>query len=404
MKILFICDEYPPGKNGGIGTVVQVLGRELVKQGHEVFVAGLYRYRYGGEDFEIDKGVKVWRWRFGLNLKLNENSRLYNLIEKSPGALRRHLNGKKAFNRFIAFIENLIKKEGIEVIEIPDWNNFAFFIGFTVKWPSFKIPLIVKSHGSYTYFNSELKQPLDKILHTIDCELYKRADAISSVSSYTANENKKLFAIKKDIKVLYNSIEIGETKLTEKKQKQTVIFTGTLIQKKGIFQLMKAWNTVHQHLPSAELHIYGKGNVKLLEKLLMDGVRETVKIKGHVPRAVLFQELSTATLAVFPSYSETFGLMCIEAMSVGCPVIYTKRSCGPEIIQDRENGILVDPDNVEEIASSIIKLIENKDLQEKYSIKGRETVLSKFNSVHSAKDHVAYYTQVIQQFKQVHNQ
>lgn len=47
MNILFICDEYPPGKNGGIGTVVQNLGRELVKQGHSIFVVGLYHFSYG---------------------------------------------------------------------------------------------------------------------------------------------------------------------------------------------------------------------------------------------------------------------------------------------------------------------------------------------------------------------
>ena len=82
MNILYICDEYPPGKNGGIGTMVQVLGRELVKQGHNVHVAGLYGYRYGSSDYEEDKGVRVYRLRYGLNLRLNEKNRLYNILEK----------------------------------------------------------------------------------------------------------------------------------------------------------------------------------------------------------------------------------------------------------------------------------------------------------------------------------
>jgi glycogen synthase len=46
MNILYICDEYPPGPNGGIGSVVQNLARELVKQGHKVYVVGLYPIGY----------------------------------------------------------------------------------------------------------------------------------------------------------------------------------------------------------------------------------------------------------------------------------------------------------------------------------------------------------------------
>src|SRR5690606_18786786 len=66
MNILFICDEYPPGRHGGIGTAVQLLARELVKQGHYVVVAGFYDWGYGGEDEFSDEGVVVYRFRRSL--------------------------------------------------------------------------------------------------------------------------------------------------------------------------------------------------------------------------------------------------------------------------------------------------------------------------------------------------
>ncbi len=402
MTILFICDEYPPGKNGGIGTVVQVLGRELVKQGHRVIVAGLYRYRYGGKDFEIDQGVEVWRKRFGLNLNLHENHRLYNLLEKSPASIRRNLNGKKAFKKFISFIVNVIDKEGVEVIEIPDWNNFTFFIGFTVKWPNFKAPLVLKSHGSYTKICHDFGKKPKKIVADTDAFLYKRADAITAVSDHTAEISKKIFKPNKKIKTLYNGIEVSSTQPALNRMPRKVVFTGTLIPAKGIFQLIKAWNGVANKYKDAELLIFGKGKTSELKKLISKEAISSVKFMGHVPREVLFNELANATLAVFPSYSETFGLAVVEAMSTGCPVIFTKRSCGPEIIQDGENGVLIDPDNVEEIAANIINLIENKDLQEKYSKNGRATALTKFNISNSATEHIRYYQEVIKQFKQLH--
>jgi glycogen synthase len=63
MTILFICNEYPPGKSGGIGSMTRVLARAMVKAGHQVLVAGLYAHGYGQKDYEEDQGVKVWRRR-----------------------------------------------------------------------------------------------------------------------------------------------------------------------------------------------------------------------------------------------------------------------------------------------------------------------------------------------------
>src|SRR4051812_5068560 len=101
MKVLFICDEYPPGKNGGIGTAVQSLARALVRMGHEAYVAGLYTYFYGQKNYENDQGVHVWRFRYGINLGVEKNIFCYKVLNKLPGVIKQHLNGRRAFARFI---------------------------------------------------------------------------------------------------------------------------------------------------------------------------------------------------------------------------------------------------------------------------------------------------------------
>src|ERR1044071_2342112 len=117
MNILFICDEYPPGKNGGIGSSIQTLGRAMVKKGHRVFVVGLYPYSYGQQDTENDMGVKVWRFRYGYRLSANGGSILYKVFNRIPDGIKQHLNGKKAFKRYIEFINELVRKEKIDLIE-----------------------------------------------------------------------------------------------------------------------------------------------------------------------------------------------------------------------------------------------------------------------------------------------
>ena len=395
MNILFICDEYPPGRNGGIGTMIQVLSRELVRQGNNVFVAGLYAHSYGQSNYEEDHGVKVWRFRYGWNLHVKSTNILHKIFNKIPGLVKQHLNGRKAFNRYIQFINELIDREEINIIEIPDWNTFAMRIGFIVKWPAFKVPLVLKSHGSYSYFASEMNTPAKRNLKEIDLELYKRADALTAVSRYTAIKNKELFSITKKIDVLYNAIEPSKTGIIKNKEQFKVIFTGTLIEKKGIFQLMKAWNVVNVSYPNAILEIYGKGDQNQLKEFLNQNALNSVHFKGHIYRELLLKVLSTATLAIFPSYSETFGLAVVEAMSVGCPVIFTRRSCGPEIVNEGVDGFLVDPDNISEIAEKIITLLRDKQLQKRFSEKAQETVIKRFNISDSVKHHLVYYTDII---------
>ena len=398
MNILFICDEYPPGRNGGIGTMVQILSRELVKHGHTVFVAGLYAHSYGGAAYEESQGVKVWRFRYGWNLFLNADHIVHKIFNRIPGFIKKHLNGRKAFERFITFTNALIEKEHIDIIEIADWNTFAMRIGFLVQWPMFKVPLVVKSHGSYTYFADEMGAPAKKNLKAIDDALFKRADAIVAVSAYTANKDKQLFAPTRKISVLYNAIESPAiTDITKKDY--TAVFTGTLIEKKGIFQLMKAWNLVHEKIPQARLVVMGKGDSERVRALLNAAAKETVIFKGHVSRQELFNELAGATVAVFPSFSETFGLAPVEAMSVGCPAIFTTRSSGPEIITNGVNGELIDPEDVPGLAESIIRIMSSKELQLKYALEGKKTVRDKFNSFVSAREHIVFYKRVIDEFK-----
>lgn len=399
MNILFICDEYPPGKNGGIGTMVQVLGRELVKQGHQVTVIGLYPYYYGQKDYEVDRGVEVHRLRYGIKLSGDAESRLNRIQNRLPKVFQKWLYGKKTFRNLTQFIDRLIVLKDIDIIEIQDWNTFNIFNGITPKWKKFNVPFVVKANGCYTYFCNELNQKTDKRLEKIDKLLYQRADAVTAVSNYTANKVTQIFELQKSVSVLYNSVEVPTSLVEVSREDETVIFTGSLIEKKGIFSLLKSWNLVHKERPNAQLYIFGKGETDNLKKLLNDSSLHSVHFMGHTSRDLIYEFLSKATLAVFPSYSETFGFCAAEAMSVGCPTIYTKRSCGPEIVRDNIEGLLVDPDNIEEISTKILQLMGDKVLQKQFSLKGYGSVAERFNIEKSAKDHIDTYGEVMKNFK-----
>ena len=120
MTILYICNEYPPGKIGGIGSMTRALARAMVSVGHNVLVAGLYMPGYGGANYETDNGVKVWRKRLFVDIGVIKNN--YSVFDtvllkslSASGILQKDLvNNIGKFNRFI---EKLIDE-----FELFDWN------------------------------------------------------------------------------------------------------------------------------------------------------------------------------------------------------------------------------------------------------------------------------------------
>lgn len=401
MNILFICDEYPPGLNGGIGSITQSLANAMVKEGHNVFVAGLYPVEYGSADYEDDNGVKVWRLRY--QHYLPKNNLLKQVNRNLPGFIKKKLRNYKSYELFITFITNLIAKEKIDIIEMPDWNTFIYDIGIDSKIPSFKVPLVVKFHCSRSYLNAELGLPIRKKWLDIDRNIFNRGDALAAVSRYTAEQTNKLFNAQKSIRVLYNGIEIQNKNHSQERLQNLVFFSGTLVKNKGVFSLMKAWNIVLKHIPDAELIVFGKGNINALKKILDPDAVSSVVFKGHQPKSQLLDTLSKATVAVYPSYTEAFSMAPLESMSMACPTIFTSRASGKEVIEDGITGFLVDPDDIEQIAGKILLILQSKELEKSIGEAGKAEVSKKFDIRTSVSEHLKFYQETINSFSKEHN-
>lgn len=397
MNILYLCDEYPPGRHGGIGTVVQLLGRAMVQKGHKVVVAGFYDWGYGGEDVFEDEGVLVYRFRRGLAAKFFEHTdsvavrAAYKVLSKT-GVFEQDI--KRSIKRYHVFLEGLIKQHKIDIIEMPDYNDYIRFCNNYVSFPSLSVPVVVKLHGTLTYFTREAGKVPPKVVTDMERHILEQANSVASVSKYTAEQTARYFDYKKEITVLYNGIQLQENDAIAK-QRRKVIFTGSLAEKKGIYQLMKAWNIVAEKMPDAELYVYGKGPVEKISALLSSGASKRVFFNGHVTRAELFKELSSSAVAVFPSYAECFALGPMEAMTAGTAVIYTKRTSGPELIEDGINGLLIDPDNTEEIADKIVQLLNDADMCVSLAEAGKKKIAGTFDIRLVAEKHIEYYKKLI---------
>jgi glycosyltransferase involved in cell wall biosynthesis len=399
MNILYLCDEYPPGLHGGIGTYVRLMARQMVKLGHKVIVAGLYSRGYGGPDEFEDEGVKVFKYRWGIDGKWFENQqsvrvRIVNRVLLDAGITQRGI--KKSLAAYQTKLEHIISDEQIDIVEMPDYNDYIRFCSSYIPFPELPVPVVVKLNGSITYFNTEAGKPVAPHVLKMEQDILNRADAVSSASAYTAAKSAAYLSYNKPIKVLYNGIDtdiaVGGSSETSNRQ---VVFTGSLVQKKGIFQLAKAWNIVIKQVPDARLLILGKGPVNKVTAFLQEYAKNSVTFKGHVGKDELYTCLAQSAAAIFPSYAEAFALAPLEAMACGTAVINSNRTSGPELVDDGINGILIDPDNVEQLASAIITLLHEPEKRLKLASAGNEKVKQYFDIDIVARQTLQFYEQVL---------
>lgn len=160
-----------------------------------------------------------------------------------------------------------------------------------------------------------------------------------------------------------------------------VFFTGRLVYYKGVDILIKAFRKVKDN---CELFIAGTGILEseLKEKVRKYGMNDRVHFLGFLPEEQLKQAFSDCDIFVLPSVerSEAFGIVQLEAMIYGKPVINTRLSSGvPYVSIHEKTGITVMPYNTRELASAINILRKNKSLREKMGKNAQKRVLDYFN-------------------------
>ncbi|MBN1564432.1 MAG: glycosyltransferase family 4 protein, partial [Anaerolineae bacterium] len=362
MNICIVCSEYPPGPHGGIGTSAMMLARGMVERGHNVYVVGMYKPSYPAPDYEEDQGVKVWRLRDA---------------GKFPGSWL------WARFRLFRFVQSLIKTQEIEIVEVAD------YAGWAAGWPRLSVPLIVRLHSAGSLVSRVTGREIKRLSFWLERRSLARADCWVSVSRYIAEETKDLFQLSPDhVEVIPNFVVAAEEQEAVPRLANRVIFAGTLNENKGVVSLVKSWHHVRSAHNHAELHIFGKDGrtatgQSMKEYLLTemgDPGELGIEFHGHVQRDELFQAFRTARAAVLPSFTEACSLVAIEAMNQGCPTIFTKRASGPELIADGVDGLLVDPQDSDEIAAKIIQVLSDDVLAARLGAAGREKIRREFSA------------------------
>ena len=399
LSICFICDEYPPIDHGGIGTAVKLLAEELAKS-HDIFVVGISPKSFGGKNFEKKNGVNIWRFKHGIKLPfLGKNSLLKKLLNKLFKI--DYWGAKKAWVSHKNFIEKLDLQYKLDVLECPDFRFVFTYLSNSNNlriWPNISGLKVAKLHGSINFFRLENNLSLAKKEYLFEKQLFDYSDKIISVSPYTTRKIKSYYNIENSkIETIFNGLNIINTNSDAKTRKNKVIFSGSLVKKKGIIELLKAWNLVCKDDNNSVLLVYGKGVKWKYLKYIDRDITNRVFFKGHVDRDFLLNEYKTASLAVFPSHSETFGLGPIESMMMGCPTIGSKIFKKTWYFNNpKPNAMLIqDQFDTKSFANLILSVLKNDKIKNELSNEGKTYVNNHFDIVNIANKHIEFYLESI---------
>lgn len=142
---------------------------------------------------------------------------------------------------------------------------------------------------------------------------------------------------------------------------KTAIAVGRYSWEKGIDLLINAWALVAQKHPDWQLNIYGAGNYTPFQELAKEkGIED--KVHCNPASKEIYKKYQESSIFILSSRHEGFGLVLLEAMSVGLPPVSFACPCGPKnIIENGVDGILAKNENIQELADGICFLIENPD-------------------------------------------
>ncbi|MBI2144037.1 glycosyltransferase [Candidatus Woesearchaeota archaeon] len=389
MKVLvFGSSAFPRWRNDPFPDFVYGLSRRLFQEGCDVAV--LVPHHPGSKLFEVVDGMRVYRFRYFV-----------------PSSLERLCYGAGIFanmkNSFLARLQlpflvaaeffslwYVAKKEKPDVIHahwILPQGLAAAMVGRLLE-----IPVVVTAHAGDVF-------PLNNAFFRLLSGL-----ALGSASAITANSTYTKSAVgrmtRKPVSVipmgvdlaLFSSSSASAAAAVRKKHglspgSRMILFVGRLAEKKGVKHLIDAMRRIARAFPACRLVVVGDGPEKasLVRQSQQLGLPESVVFAGSIPNRELPEFYRAADVFVLPSVvaksgdTEGLGVVLLEAIAAGCPVVASNVGGIPDIVIDRKTGLLVEQKNPEKLAMAVISLLRSASLRRRLAFAAKRHVSGSYS-------------------------
>lgn len=377
MRICLVSQEYPPGYVGGIGTQTRVKAQGLLARGHEVEVLTAGHESGPPLSARADAGVTVHQLAPPGGGFIVHNTETYWLgyTWAVLGALR-----------------SLTAERAYDVIDFPDYGGegLAFQLD---REPESRTAVVVHLHGPLSMFSEQIGWPeagspllrVGTFMEDMSIETADRLLAASrSVAELTAHRN---VIDPEHIDVVAGAVDSDFFAPApaggEGRDGVRLLFVGNVADNKGVGVVLDAFARLAPEHPELALTIAGSAEedaaAELRERARRAGVGERVELLGFVEHDRLPDLYRAADLFAAPSrYEGGLGLVYLEAMACGLPVVAAAAGGTAEAVAPGETGFLVERGDVGETAAAIRALVLDRELRAQMGAAARRRVLELF--------------------------
>ena len=392
MKIAIVCPaSLPATQFGGIVFLAVDLAREISEIGHDVTIYTT--------DLDFSNGPN----KFNRNLPSLEKFEKFKIN-------RTHVwFSLKLFFINTSMLEQ-IEKDKPDIIHTIGLRSYQSIVAWRAS-KKLKIPLIISDQGGLTTHpflteSSIVLQILYKIQNYFIKKIIKDSTAISAANEYEKeiflNINKK-----SKIKIIRNGVNlqtlVSKQNFREKYKinSKFILFVGRFSKSKGIETLVNSFNILknEKEISNTKLVIMGVdfGFEKEMEGLIKKfNLLDRILVIKNPPREDVISAYGESEFLVLPSQWELSPLVPLESFAFKKPVISTRSHGIPFTVKDGKTGILVEPENPDELSKAITKLLRDNELRERLGISGYEFVHEECNCISMAKNSLRLYEQVLE--------
>jgi glycosyltransferase involved in cell wall biosynthesis len=383
-KCLILFSNFPRNSSDSSDWIADFVDK-LSDQKIKLYVLAPHFAEASGQ--EVRKGVQIFRFKYFYPLKYQKLAYGAGIADN----INRSILAKLQIPLFIIaelfFSLKIIRKEKINIVN-SHWLIPQGIVGAICK-RLFNIKHVASVHGSDINLIAK-----SKILRIVFKFIAQNTDRIIANSSFT---KQKILDINSELDAKTQVIPMGVdiNKLNDIQTKKShmtinadylVLTVGRLIALKGVDYLIRAMNHVIARYPTAKLVICGDGSEKssLMELVSDLNLTDHVVFTGHIPHDAVAQCYHSADVFVLPSiridgFEEGLGVVLLEAMACGIPVIGSNTGGISSIIDDGCNGFLVAEKSPKDLAEKIIILLSDENIREKFKANGLETVRAKYS-------------------------
>ncbi|MGI2748468.1 glycosyltransferase family 4 protein [Bacillus cytotoxicus] len=366
MKVTFLVYNIY-GMGGTVRTVANT-ANYFAAQNREVEIISVRRTS-AKPMFDLDKRIKITPiFDARMGKLFGKNTPLYKkiikrILMKVPSIfIDKSEDLYHMFNLFVDFkIIAALKKinKGILITTIPSFNILA---------TKFVKKNVIKIGQEHLYFAGHAPGLQNKIK-----KHYNKLDALTCLTDSEIKDYQELLkGSKVDLYKVENATDIPNE--ISQLDKKVVIAAGRYAPEKGFDLLIAAFTKVMKKYPDWKLKIFGSGAEEeaLRQKIFEEKAYNNIFLMQKTNNII--GEMKNSSIYALSSRYESFGMVIIEAMSVGVPCVGFACTGPREVIKHQEDGILVEEGNVDELANSIMTLIESEELRKQYGRMARKNV------------------------------